>query len=235
MANIHIAFINPKPKTTVCKVRKLKKIVFVLVALLLIPIALAYPPRIAFETESSIDNQIIVKNPEISQAFYGELKDTIDYYQIKSDKEFNLYLEITVPDIPKQRTDFAVDIYQDGRLFKKIGSAGFEWTKFHEDFTGDDYLRGPSFEQKVPAGTYLIKVYNRDATGKYSLVIGKTESFTLKETAKTILAMPKIKSDFFGKPAVSAFFNLIGGLVLGGLILAGLLGYSVLAIWRKKK
>ncbi len=215
--------------------RKLRKIVLILIALLFIPIALAHQPRIAFETESTSDNPIIIQNPEVSQAFYGELRGAPDYYQVTSGKDFTLYVELTIPDIPKQRADFLADIYQDGRLFTKINSAGFEWVKFHDDFTGDDYLRGPSFEQSVPAGTYLIKVYNSDAIGKYSLIVGKVESFSMRERINAIFILPEIKSGFFGKPAISAFFNLTGGLILGFFIIITLISYSVFAVRRKKK
>lgn len=72
-----------------------------LTILLLVSIILvfAHQPRLAYNENLTIDNAKRIENPEISQAFYGELKGQPDYYKIDSDKDFNLYVNLVVPDI----------------------------------------------------------------------------------------------------------------------------------------
>ena len=47
-----------------------------------------------------------------------------------------------------------------------------------EEFGGDYYLQGPTFDQNVSAGTYYIKVFNENNTGKYSLATGSYRSIS---------------------------------------------------------
>jgi hypothetical protein len=50
----------------------------------LLGICSAHQPRIEFGQPHPKSNPVIVSNPEISQAFYGDLQGQPDYYQITS-------------------------------------------------------------------------------------------------------------------------------------------------------
>jgi hypothetical protein len=52
----------------------------------------------------------------------------------------------------------------------------------------------------VGPGIYTIRVNNPDNQGKYSLAIGKRESFPIKEILNTYKVLPELKMVFFGKP-----------------------------------
>jgi hypothetical protein len=170
----------------------------------------AHQPRIAFGSRHPLEAPIVIEKPEISKAYYGELKGEADYYTIESDKSFKLYLNILAPDQEGARTDTSVDVTSGSQKIATLKGSSAEWKSFFEEFARDNYLRGPEFEQMVPAGRYYLKVYNRDNRGKYSLAVGDIESFPLDETIKTALRLPSIKKHFFNKPAISAFFNLVG-------------------------
>ena len=71
----------------------MKKYVILLLFLLLVFVVVAHQPRI---TDSE---DIIVKEPEISKAYYGNLEGNPHIYVINSDKNFNLYVNILVPNI----------------------------------------------------------------------------------------------------------------------------------------
>ena len=73
--------------------------ILIIVLFLSISMVFAHQPRLASDN-STITNPIVVKNPEISQAFYGQLNGNPAYYKIKSNKQFQLYANILVPDIP---------------------------------------------------------------------------------------------------------------------------------------
>ncbi|MGB9937502.1 MAG: hypothetical protein ACPK7O_07255 [Methanobacterium sp.] len=190
----------------------LKYIILLLVLFLLICTVAAHQPRVDVGTNTSVTNPIIVENPEISQAFYGNLKGTPDYYQITSDKPFELYLNILVPasrglggTLPSvQATD------SSGKVVMTLNGTTSTWTPYFEEFGGDYYLKGPEATKNVPAGTYNIKIFNAENQGKYSLAIGKIEAFPADESFKAIINLPILKEQFFGKPVTVLFLEFLG-------------------------
>jgi len=187
----------------------------------------AHQPRIVTE-----EKDIQVSDPEISQAFYGELKGTKNVYEIRSDKPFELYVDLLVPDIAGARKDFYAEIYKQE---DKTGEGGvawqtkttvalldgttYDWTKYYEPFGGDDYLKGPEFKDAdakevrgrlMDAGNYYIGVFNPDNEGKYVLAIGTVEKFALKDILETMKTLPALKTGFFGKSPIAAIFQPIG-------------------------
>ena len=114
---------------------------------------------------------------------------------------FLLYINIVVPQLSGQRTDFMADILQgDTAVYTRMDGSRFHWIPFYEEFAGDNYLKWPEREQEVAAGEYTIKVSNIGNQGKYSLVIGKIESFPANEILKTFISLPILKTQFFNKP-----------------------------------
>ncbi|MEI8009427.1 MAG: hypothetical protein WCI00_09025 [bacterium] len=55
----------------------------------------AHQPRLVFN--QPIGQVVNIKNPEVSQAFYGILSGQEDVYQIVSNTGFLLYIDIVVP------------------------------------------------------------------------------------------------------------------------------------------
>ncbi len=181
----------------------------------------AHQPRLDTETYVSIENPIIVDNPEISQAFYGNLKGKSVYYQINSDKQFQLYLNLLVPTSPGQGGEFisAEVTDESGKVVMFLNGTNSTWTPYFEEFGGDYYLKGPEATLEVPAGTYNIKIFNSQNQGKYSLAVGKTESFPINEAITTIFTLPLLKEQFFAKPITTLFLEFMGIiLALGSLI-----------------
>ncbi len=210
-------------------------LLFVLV--ILSSFAIAHQPRIV--TDAPLDNPVIVENPEVSKAYYGELKGIEHNYKIESSKEFLFYINILAPDVKDARTDFIVEAMSPEVNVALLKGWDYDWTKFYDDFAGDDYLMGPMFEKTLKPGVYYVKVYNAQNAGKYSLTIGKKESFPPMEIARTLFTLPKIKKEFFGKSLFSAFFNLFGIFALVFILaIAGIvfLAYGIIrAKMRKKK
>jgi hypothetical protein len=176
--------------------------------LLLACMVFAHQPRIV-EGGGIVE----ISNPEISQAFYGDLNGTPAEFEIKSGTPFRLYVGITVPDIPGARTDKSVEVLSvddkggETRLFLLNGSG--KWEPFYEEFAGDDYFQGPEGRGNVNAGTYRIRVSSPDNLGKYALAVGEVESFGLADTVDAIVILPRLKSWFFGKSPFDALFTKI--------------------------
>lgn len=56
----------------------------------------AHQPRLEVGQNATYENAIVVETPEISQAFYGKLTGSPNYYKITSDKPFKLYINLLV-------------------------------------------------------------------------------------------------------------------------------------------
>jgi len=190
----------------------LKSLIILSVLLLSFCAVSAHQPRLEVGTGSSINNPIVVQNPEISQAFYGNLNGQPDYYKITSDKPFKLYVNILVPQSPGTSGNFVSAQITDssGKNIMLLDGAKSDWTPIFEEFGGDYYLQGPEFTKNVPAGTYYIKVFNANNTGKYSIAIGDIESFPPDESLKSLLLIPLIKEQIFSKPVTTLFLEFFG-------------------------
>jgi uncharacterized membrane protein len=174
------------------------KVVVVFLAIIILPAtAAAHQPKIAEQ------NPVTVNEPEISKAYYGELDNGPDSYRVYSDQKFNLYVNILVPDIAGQSTDISAKILKEGRLIAELRGQDFDWQRFYEPFGADSYLMGPEFDELVEPGNYRIEVSSRQQKIKYSLAIGKIESFGLVDSWRAISTIPLLKSDFFGKSPAS--------------------------------
>lgn len=194
--------------------------ILIIVIFLSISMAFAHQPRLASDN-STIANPIVVKNPEISQAFYGKLNGNPAYYKIQSNKQFQLYANILVPDIPGAISQLmSVQITDSsGKTIGMLNAKNSTWTPYFEEFGGDNYLKGPEFNQTVPAGTYYLKVFNGDNQGRYSLAIGDIESFPPGETLNTLFLLPIIKANIFQVPVAELFIQFLGLILAMGTFL----------------
>ncbi len=121
----------------------------------------AHQPRLVTGTEVTQ-----VENPEVSQAFYGELTGEPAYYQVQSNVPFRLYAGILVPDISGIDKDVSLEITKETAIDQNHDHdegvvhsheeepAGFValldgtnhgWTHYWEEFAGDWYFEGPEF------------------------------------------------------------------------------------------
>lgn len=181
----------------------------------------AHQPRLDIGTSVSIENPIMVDYPEISQAFYGELDGKPVYYQIHSPQPFQLYVNLLVPTSPGQGGELVSAEVTDssGEMIMFLNGTNSTWTPYFEEFGGDYYLKGPEATLNVPAGTYNIRVFNTQNQGKYSIAIGKIESFPANEAISALFTLPLLKEQFFSKPVSTLFFEFLGIiLALGSLM-----------------
>jgi hypothetical protein len=216
----------------------MRKKIFLMLLLILIYTISAHQPRI---TEEGIT---VIEKPEISQAFYAELKGKSHQYQINSENEFNLYVGILVPAIEGIDKDISAEITLNTEFYYYLNASESEWPEFYEEFAGDLYYWGPELGAneplqgpkgiKSPAGTYLITVSSPDNKGKYVLVVGEKEEFPLNEMINTFVRLPKIKR-FFNRPPWTAYFNKIGLFLFGIILVAILLIVFLIITFRKLK
>lgn len=166
--------------------------------------ALAHNPVIV-KNKSSKENPVLVKKPEISYAYYGELAGEPHYYKIEAASPFHLYVNILVPDFapkspPVVSHDMSFEVLRDSIELSIQEGLRAEWTRFYEKYGRDHYYMGPEFENDMKAGTYYIKVYNPNNKGRYALAIGKKESFTIISFISAFFKAWSLDKWFFKPP-----------------------------------
>lgn len=201
----------------------------------------AHQPRLAYQMTATKDVPILIANADVSQAFYGQLRGGIDYYDLNLTAPLDFYFQILVPDITDARTGLIAQLNDggDGKPLVVLNGLGYPWQKFHEDFAGDDYLQGPERKINLPAGNYRIMVSSPNNLGKYVLVVGEKESFPLGESLKTLWLLPGLKG-YFNKPFWSVYEGRIGsGLLIATLVILAIVlivaGFIIFERRRKKK
>jgi hypothetical protein len=172
-----------------------------IMSFMLITSIYAHQPVIV-KDRSSEENPVIVKDPETSYAFYGILTGRPHYYRIIYDKTFNLYVNILVPDyspktVPIEKHDISFEIIKNDKVIFAVDGKESAWKRFYEPYGRDHYYMGPEFDKKAEAGTYIIKVFNKENRGKYALATGKVEKFTIVSLIGALKTAKSLDSWFF--------------------------------------
>jgi hypothetical protein len=166
-----------------------------------------------------------VTNPDVSQAFYAELKAQPDEYLFSLTEPLLLYLNILVPDIPGVHEDYTAQLFRrtdsGDSLLRTLDGTNADWTLFHEPVVNDDYFKGPESREMTGPGEYLVRISCPANRGKYVFAVGERESFPPGEIVRVIGVMPALKR-YFGKSPATAYFNYTG-LFLGvtAVVVAG--------------
>ncbi|MFA6227558.1 MAG: hypothetical protein WC631_03760 [Candidatus Paceibacterota bacterium] len=196
--------------------------------------ASAHQPRLVWDFINSHDSPIVISNPDISQAFYGILKNQPEYYKVKLDKASILYLSLLVPDNINAGVDISARVFKlnspDSDIKTFLNGKRSTWESYYEEFAGDFYLQGPENSTYLKEGEYLIEITSEKNEGKYVLVVGQKESFPLDEAMRMIINLPRLKIDFFEEPV----FMLAGG-IIGKLMASLLLFLLLLALMSLRK
>lgn len=145
---------------------------------------------------------IEVTDPEISKAYYGQLDGSPHLYTIHADKDFDLYVSILVPDAKSPKKDVWAEVFKKNLLLSALGGSGAKWVSFFEPFGQSTYWEGGEYKARVEAGVYTVKVSSPDNDSKYSLAIGETEKFDIKETLNALKSIPHLKRDFFDESPI---------------------------------
>jgi hypothetical protein len=207
-------------------IRTAVRLAFFAVILPLLPVvASAHQPRIVQGSAPTVIDQ-----PEVSKAYYDNLRGSPHAYVIDAGTGFLLYANLLVPKTEQAPIRVRATIYRIDASRQLIGVLDDEvaWKDFFDPFGHDHYLQGPTYEKKVPSGRYEIDVSDADNRGKYVLAVGKRELFPLPEVLRALSVVPQLKSDFFGVPRATFLFSPFGlGEVAFLLIVSFLCGWLV--------
>tara|TARA_B100000029_G_scaffold320840_1_gene313232 strand:+ start:332 stop:1015 length:684 start_codon:yes stop_codon:yes gene_type:complete len=163
------------------------RIFFITILIFFFSKALAHQPKL-INYSPLINNPHKVTFPEISKAYYGKLKGEPHYYIIESETKFSFYAGITIPKVNDSYTWISIEVLDlnNNILFSGDGK-NYQWKSWYEPYARDWYWLGPQIgthnhkefksSLKIDAGTYLIRVFNENNVGSYSLAIGDKEFF----------------------------------------------------------
>jgi hypothetical protein len=168
-------------------------------------------------------------DPKIEQSILGELSGSPEMFEIVSDVEFPLTVEIrAVPNKNGTTPDFSGIIIRQKEKrgveeVARLKAADAGWNVQTEGATGLRYLAGPFYSEVVPAGTYRIEVSTPENVGKYILVIGtEPEKRGYLANLKTIA----LTYQFYGLSKIRMFSSPFVHYPIGCFILIGLIGYT---------
>jgi dipeptidase E len=202
-----------------------KKIIPYIIVFLFLAIAgnvSAQQPRLVFLQQGDVQ----ISNPETSQLFYDNLNGKPRDYFIDSGKDFELYINLLVPEAVNRNGRYSANIFllKDNATeqIASIDGTSFDWQRIYKPFDRDYYLKGPEFSKQLPAGKYKIEVYSKDNQGKYVLAVGKTETYDIQSVLNIYWQLPFLKLTF-SKTSVLQFFltpfGIAGIGALGALLI----------------
>jgi len=178
-----------------------------------------------------VDKQLLINNnePAISKAYYGELAGSEVTYTIDEPSSFKLYLQILSPKIDGAKKDFEVLLVDSNKnQIIKLATSSENWQDWYEEYAGDWYWKGPSFNENIPAGKYNIIVSNPSNTGKYALAIGDIESFPISKFPLIVKELYLVKTKFFNEPWYGVFYGIVGKYLLLSSIISFIILMAIL-------
>lgn len=201
---------------------------------------MAHQPRAIYNREGDIQ----VNDPQVSQAFYDDLRgEPRDYFidftasGVGPASGWELYLNILVPDPANRDGRYSADVFDEqGKKIYSLDGNSFEWQEFYEPFGRDYYLKGPELDQIVPAGKYRVEVFSSDNQGKYVLAIGKKEFFDARAVLNIYWQLPLLKIQFFKTSVLEFFltpFGIAGIGAVGGLLVLLAIIYWLVGVIKK--
>ena len=177
-----------------------------------------------------------VTNPDVSQAFYAELKGQPDEYRFTLAEPLLLFFNILVPKIPGVHQDYSAELSRKtssgDSLVGGLDGTNAKWTDFHEPFANNDYFQGPEFREPTPPGDYVIRVSCPGNQGKYVLTMGERESFPPSTIVRLVGVMSGLKR-YVGKSVLTSYFNYTGILLGATIVVVSGIAVLVVALARR--
>jgi len=196
-----------------------------------------------------------INSPESAQVFYDELKGNPRNYYISFDKDFDLYINLRVPEAVNPTGKYSAAIFLENgdsnEQLAKLDGETAEWKEFYDEKTRDYYLKGPEITKQLSAGKYKIEISSKaieapktteaktenevkgvDANqGKYVLAVGKKETLNFVSLLNICWQLPILKSVFLKTSVLQFFFTpfAIAGIAVIGilLIILALINYLI--------
>lgn len=165
-------------------------------------------------------------DPMIERSILGELEGSPEMFEITSDVEFTLTVEIRALIESATSPEFAGIIIRqkESRGVEEVArlwATDADWLRVVHKETGLPYYAGPFWSQVMPAGMYRIEVSTPENSGKYILVIGsQSDSNGYLESIRNVA----LTYEFYEASTIRMFNSPYIHYPLGILLLILLLG-----------
>ena len=184
-------------------ITSMKLIISLFLILISVKASAHQPKLIKYNPTKEIPHEVI--NPEISKAYYGKLNGEPHYYRVNSEKDFLFYSSILSPKVNDDYIWLSLEVAdENNNIVYQVDGSDFKWEPWYEPYARDWYWKGPEiggeinqetgFKRSflVKSGTYIIKVYNNENIGNYSLAVGEAEFFGSNTFEKILTWTPII-------------------------------------------
>ena len=141
-----------------------------------------------------------VADTSVRHVYFGELKDESGVVRLSLPEGGNLNLFLLTPTAtaPNSRYDAVIVSESRGEVTAILESGGLTWELYHDAYIAEDFLKGPELSKVVPPGDYRIVINNPGNQGKFGIVIGSAERFSISDYYALYKLGPTLKRDFFG-------------------------------------
>lgn len=190
----------------------------------------AYRP-VLLPTQSQLE-VIVVEDPEIERTYHSLLEGFPHTYEFTSDVPFELFVEVLIPDIDEIEREMSAIIVREATRgvaeVARLKGGETTWVSFYEPVGGNRYERGPGYESRAEAGSYIVQVHTAENYGKYALTIGKKKNSDRLGYFELLGLLIDVKQ-FFGKSPLMIVQSPFVYVPIG-LFLLTIFGYR----WRRK-
>lgn len=209
--------------------------VYVYLSVTILLNVLAYGHIPVFSKNVTIQNAVTIKDPQVSYAVYGNLKEEgqVDYLKFFVKKGDPIYIELAVPML-KDEENFMPSFALIGKglpqqnisaPFTVPSGCGFaifnsqkKYNTYFETYTQTIYSVRQEIRMKSPAtGEFYIAVYSpQGKEGKYLVAIGEKDKFNIIDVMMFPYLWLKVK--YWFNPARAVSIVIVLALLITGII-----------------
>ncbi len=119
----------------------------------------------------------VTDDPMVERVILGELEGYPEMFEIRSDTDFTLTVELRSVSQTLVSPEFGAIIIRQKEPrgveeVARLRPTEADWVRVVDAKTGLPYLAGPLWSEPAASGTYRIEVSSPENSGKYALVIG---------------------------------------------------------------
>jgi hypothetical protein len=196
-------------------IMKLFKIIAVVGLLVFLPrLALAFEPKwVDFRVSYPVEN------PKEYIGYFTRLMGDAMNFEMNYEEPGEMHVVLWVPDVWSSTKNITakVSYLDENRVIRKetLSLPEDEWVFYHDDFTGNDYYKGPELHVGVSSGTHVVEISTKSNEDSFLLILGNEEIDT---SWRSMLEWGKIKNDVYAEFPLKAFYNVYGIIVLVGVV-----------------
>lgn len=166
--------------------------------------------------------EVAIREPEVTKYFHDELKGEARRYSFELAEPANIYVNLFVPLGSNARGKYSLRMLSGDKEVAFLDGTTTAWKEWYDARFREHYNRGPSFEGRIEAGSYIIEVFSSENSGKYILQVGNNDRYQLPQLLNFYWQIPVLKLGFFQTPITEFFFTaffLAAVAILGVLLI----------------